>query len=109
MIGINLSKMLPLLREVIFGEDSLNWTRRLTSSAIYALIGVNVEHFCRLKISLVFARVNTIDRTDIHTSRVLCPYAGFRYNVSHLSLSLLSGCALQDDCPNFRRFAKKSQ
>jgi hypothetical protein len=90
VIGIDRRKMLPLLGNIVFGEDGLDRARRLASSAINAFIRVYVEHFGRLEIRLVLSRVDAIDRTNIHTGRVLSPYAGLSNNVCHLRLSLLS-------------------
>jgi hypothetical protein len=74
---------MPLLREIIFGEDGLDRAGRLTRAAIDTFIGVDVKHLRRFERFLVLSRVDAIDGAHIYTSRVLCPYAGFSDNISH--------------------------
>jgi len=90
VVGIDCRKMFPLLGGVIFSKDGLDRARRLASAAINAFIRMYVEHFGRLECGLVLARMDAIDRTNIHTSRILRPYAGLSNNVCHLRLGLLS-------------------
>jgi hypothetical protein len=59
------------------------------SATVNALVRVYVEHLGALESVFVFAGVDAINRANVHTSRVLRPYAGFCNNVRHLSLSLL--------------------
>jgi hypothetical protein len=82
--------MLPLLRQIILGEDGLNRTSRLASSAIDTLVGVDIKHLSSLKIPLVLPRMYAINRANVHTRSILGPNTGFRYYISHLNDSLLS-------------------
>jgi len=83
VICVHLCEMLPLLGEIVFGEDRLDGASRLTRAAIDAFVRVDIEQLCGFKCRLVFARVNAVYRTDVHASRVLGPYAGFSDNIRH--------------------------
>jgi hypothetical protein len=83
VVGVHLSEVLPLFRKIIFSEDCLDRASWFTSPAINALVRVDIEQFRGFKCRLVFAWMNAIYGTDVHTSRVLCPYAGFSDNVRH--------------------------
>jgi hypothetical protein len=89
IVGVNGREVLPLLGEIVFSKDRLDRACRLTRAAVDALVGMDVQQLRAFKFRLVFARVNAIYRTDVHASRVLCPYAGFSDNVRHLNVSLL--------------------
>lgn len=84
MIGVHRGEVLPLLGKIVFGKDRLNGTGRLTRTAIYALIGVDIQHLSTLKLGFILARVYAIHRTNIHASRILRPYAGFSDYICHL-------------------------
>jgi hypothetical protein len=98
MVGIDRREVLPLLGDVVFGEDGLDRARWFARAAINAFIRMYVEHFGRLEIGFILTGVDAIDRTNIHTSRILSPYAGLSNNVSHLRLSLLSNLFFAKGC-----------
>jgi len=82
-IGVDRGEVLPLLGEIVFGEDRLDGASRLTSAAVYAFVGMDVEQLRGFELGLVLSRVNAVYGADVHTSRVLGPYAGFSDNVRH--------------------------
>jgi hypothetical protein len=43
-LGINLAKLFPLPRNIIFVVDSFYWANWLTGTAIHALIWLDVKH-----------------------------------------------------------------
>src|SRR5689334_1748942 len=88
-VGVDLREVLPLLRQVVFGEDRLYGAGRLACAAINALVRMDVEQLRRLELRLILARMDAVHRANVYASRVFGPYAGFRNNISHLSLSLL--------------------
>jgi hypothetical protein len=113
-VGVDFREMSPLFGQVVFSEDRLHGTGRFTRAAIDAFIRVDIEQFRSLKLRFILSWMNAIDRTDVYTCRVLCPYAGFRDNVSHLSLSLLFESSSQENdatCQlyKFGRFDFQSQ
>jgi hypothetical protein len=77
--------MLPLLRQVIFGEYGLNRTSWLARSTIDAFGRVYIEHFGALEVRLILARMNAVDRANINARRVFRAYAGLGYYVGHNS------------------------
>jgi hypothetical protein len=95
-VGVDFREVPPLFGQVIFGEDRLHGTGWLARATVDAFVRVNVEQFRPFKLRFVLSRVNAIDRANVHTSRVLRPYAGFRNNISHLSLSLLFESSSQE-------------
>jgi hypothetical protein len=76
--------VLPLLWQVILGEDSLDWASGLAGAAVDTLIRVDVKHLSRLEVRFVLTRMNAINRAHVYASRVLGPNAGFSNNVRHL-------------------------
>ena len=84
VVGIHCCEVLPLFRQVVFGEDGLNRTRGLTSAAVDTFIGMNVEHLRCLEVSFVFSGMNAINGADVHTCGVLGTNTGFCDHVGHL-------------------------
>jgi hypothetical protein len=83
VVSIHLGEMLPLLGEIVLGEDGLDRASRFARAAVDALIGVNVEQVHAVKRGFVFARMDAVYRTYVHAGRVLSPYAGFSDNIRH--------------------------
>ena len=75
--------MLPLLGKIVFGEDRLDGAGWLARAAVDALVGMDIQQLRGLEGRFVFARMDAVYRADVHTSRVLCPYAGFSDNIRH--------------------------
>lgn len=82
-VCVDLGEVLPLLGEIVFGEDRLDRASWFASSAVDAFVGMDVEQFRGLELGFVLARMNAIYRADVYASRVLGPYAGFSDNVRH--------------------------
>jgi hypothetical protein len=85
MVGIHLGEVLPLLGQVVLCENRLDRASRLARSTIDALDWVNIEHFGALKIRLVLARMNAIDRANVDAGSVFGSDAGLSYYVGHKS------------------------
>jgi len=75
--------MLPLLGEIVFGEDRLDGAGWLARATVDALVRMDIQQFRVLEIRFIFARMDAVYRTNVHTSGVLGPYAGFSDNVRH--------------------------
>src|SRR4051794_38440856 len=75
--------MLPLLRYQILREDGLDGTGRLARAAVDADLGIDVEHRIFGESSLVFPRVDAVDRADINAGGVLRSDTRFSDHVSH--------------------------
>jgi hypothetical protein len=65
-VNIGLVVLTPFARKIVFVVNSLYWANRLASSAVHALIRVNVEH--------AVALVNTVNWTFIDTGFVFDIY-----------------------------------
>jgi hypothetical protein len=85
VVGVHLGEVLPLLGKIVFREDRLNRTSRLTRATIDALVWVNIKQLRGLKCRLVFARMNAVYRTHVHTRRVLDAHAGLANDIRHES------------------------
>jgi hypothetical protein len=85
MVRVDLGKVLPLLGQVVFGENRLDWTGRLARSTVYAFRRVYIEHFRALEIRFILSRMNAIYRANVHASGVLGADAGLGDYVSHKS------------------------
>jgi len=81
MICVDLSKMLPLLRDVLITKDRFDRTSRLARTAIDALIRVDVKHLSGLELWLILAGMNAVHRTNVDASRVFGPNTGFADHV----------------------------
>src|SRR5450759_1552566 len=88
MLRVDLDEPLPLLRHFVQHEDRLDRARRHARAAVDALVGMNVEQFCRRELALVLARVDAVHRADIHTRGVLGSDARLTNHVCH-RLSLI--------------------
>jgi hypothetical protein len=66
-VNIDLVVVRPLTGKVIFVIDSLNWTNRLTSTAVNALIRMDVEHAVTLVDAVNWALVDAGSVFDIYT------------------------------------------
>ena len=88
ILRVALGEGLPLLRQVIEGEDrrdGADWDAR---AAINALNRIDIEHLFRGVSFLILLRMNAIDRTSIYAGGVLSPDAGFCNHVCHKVLYL---------------------
>src|ERR671921_2111927 len=81
VVGVFGYVALHLLGDLVLGVDGIHRAFRLTSPAVYALLGVDEE--------LIPAVVDAVNRTDLNTGLVLRAYTGLRNNVGHL-FSLLT-------------------
>jgi hypothetical protein len=88
MVGVHCGEVLPLLGQIILGEDGLYRTRGLARSTIDTLVRMDIEHLSALKIRFILPRVNAVNRANVNTSRILGPNAGFSYYISHLNNGL---------------------
>jgi len=81
IISVDLDKVLLIFGHIFFRENGFYWADRAASTTVNALIGIDV-----VLVGIVI-RVNTIHRTDFHTSGVLGIYTGGRNNVCHSVIS----------------------
>jgi hypothetical protein len=76
-VNVCLVVLTPLTREIIFVVDGLNWTNRLTRTAVNALIRVDVKH----AVAFIYA----VDGTLIDAGLVFNVDARKGNYISHLS------------------------
>ena len=78
--------MLPLVRQLILGEDRVHRTGLDASVAVDALFGVDVELVHVGEARLVFCRMNAVDRADLNAGEVLEVDAWFGDHIGHVAL-----------------------
>jgi hypothetical protein len=81
MVGVDLSKMLPLLRDVLITKDRFDRARGLARATVDALIGMDVKHLGGFELGLILAGMNAVHRTNVDASRVFGPNTGFADHV----------------------------
>jgi hypothetical protein len=92
---LSLLKEVEVLRDVrlifvghlVFGENRVHRALRLTGSAVDALIRINIELVRPFEPGLILARVDTVDRANVHTGGVLDVDARFRDYIRHPTFS----------------------
>src|SRR5262249_49345637 len=77
---------LPLVGELVLGEDRIHRTGLDASIAVDALFGIDKELLHIGEAGLVFSRVNAIDRADLHAREVLQIDAWFGDHIGHVAL-----------------------
>src|SRR5579884_3192175 len=82
VVGVDLDELLVLAGYLILGEDGVHGAFRLAGAAVDALVGVD-----KILVVLVGA-IDTIDRADRHTARVLDIDAGLGDHVRHAAIPL---------------------
>src|SRR5689334_15127987 len=75
--------VLPLLRDIVLGENCGYWASRFARAAIDAFGWIDVEHRRRFKFRLIFFWMNAVHGTGIHTSGVLRADARLTNDVGH--------------------------
>jgi hypothetical protein len=86
VLSVFRSKILLVIRKFVRWKYRIRRTSRDASSAIQALVGVNVQLSCPGEGGFVFGGVNTVVRTSIHTQRELS--AAINDYMSHCGVSL---------------------
>src|SRR4051794_27069960 len=82
--GVAWSEVVPLLRQVIEGEDSGDGADRHARATIDAFYRIDIKHLFSPVCGLVLLRMNAVDRASVDTGGVLRPNAGFCDYVCHL-------------------------
>lgn len=85
MLGVDLLVIFPFFRKIVGGEDCGNWTDRHARATVDTLDRIDKQLVQRCEITLVFFRMDAIDRTRIDASRILDVDARFCDDVSHRS------------------------
>lgn len=83
VLGVDLYIVVPKIRDIVFGKDRFHRTNGDTGAAIDACHRIDVQHPDRLKIGLVFSRMDAIDRARIETCSVLHVDARLRNDECH--------------------------
>jgi hypothetical protein len=83
--GILLREVIPFLRKIVKREDRRNRANRDTGATIDALHRIDIQHLGVGEFRVFFFRMNAVDGTGVHASRVLRADAGFRDYVCHMS------------------------
>ena len=89
VLGVLLDERLPLFGYFVFVEDGLYRALGGASSALYALIGIDVELLGSSKPSSSFA-VNAFDRTYLSARCVLTPMQGSQMTYAISQSSFIS-------------------
>src|SRR5690242_17143464 len=87
VLRVALGVFLPLLRQIIEGENRGDRADRHAGAAINALDRIDVKHLLRGVLIVVLLGMDAVDRAGINASRVLRANAGFCYDVSHKLLA----------------------
>src|SRR5690242_13555495 len=83
VLRVALGEALPLLRQIIEGEDGRHRTHRDASTAVDTFDRINVEHlFFRVR-WLILLWMNAVHRARVHAGGVLGPDARFCDHISH--------------------------
>ena len=82
-VFIELDKVLPLVRHLIFDKDGLHGTDWLTRPTVDALIGMNIKHGLTL--------VDAVHWADFYAGLVFYVYARLRDHISHFPNSPFAG------------------
>lgn len=77
IVGIDLSEVLPLFRNLGFRKDRFWRARGNASAAIDAIIGIDVEHI------ILIGAVDAVHRTYVDAAFVLNVNARFGDNIGH--------------------------
>src|SRR5438552_19023482 len=77
---VELDEVLPLLGSLVLGEDRLHRAHGLARAAVYALVGMDVEHRLTL--------VDAVDRAHLHACLVFYVDARLRDYVRHGGLPI---------------------
>jgi hypothetical protein len=88
VVRVYLKEVLPLFWNSRFFKDRRDRTGWLASSAVDALVRINIQLLCGLEPFFAGCRMNTIDRTDIHARSIFHPDAGLGDNIGHRFLLL---------------------
>src|SRR5437016_4532707 len=80
VVGVYLDVLVPLLGDVVLGENGVYGTLGLADTAVDALIRVNEQH---VREAFLVTFVNAVDRTDLHAGLVLDANARLADDVSH--------------------------
>src|SRR5207248_6012637 len=69
VVGVDLDVVAPLCRHLVLGEDGVDRARVHASTAVDALVGIDVVHVRGV------VGVDAVDRTDLYAGRVFDAYA----------------------------------
>ena len=81
--GVDRNEVRPLFRSFIERKDRLDWARRDACTAIDAFVGVNIQHFRRLKLGFVLSRMDAVHGAHIDTRAVLRAHTWFADDIRH--------------------------
>src|SRR5580700_1725275 len=87
--GVSCGVFVPLLRQIVEGEDCRHRAHRDARAAIDALYGIDVEQGLGRMLGIVLLGMNAIDRTRVHARGIFGVDAGLCDHVSHKGMSLL--------------------
>src|SRR5436853_4973411 len=73
ILCVTFGELLPLLGQIVEGEDSGNRAYRNTRTTVNALDRINIKHLLGSVRLLIFLRMNAIDRAGVYAGGVLGP------------------------------------
>ena len=91
--GVLLSKVGPLLRQVVLREDGRDWAGRNAGAAVDALDRIDEELLGLAEAVFILFGVDAIDRTCVHTGGVLGADTGFCNDICHSDFSGKLNCS----------------
>src|SRR5207247_9942829 len=95
-LGVQLDGLLPVVRQLVLGEASVNRARLDAGIAVDALIGVDEEHLARVVVGLLGGRMDAVDRTHLDARVVLGPDARLCDYICHSAAPINRGVAAMD-------------
>src|SRR6266481_2798084 len=82
-IGVDGGEALPLFRQVFQGKNGGYRANRNAGATIDAFRRVDIQLLFAVELRLILARVDAVDRADIHARGVFCANARLCDHVSH--------------------------
>jgi hypothetical protein len=82
-ICIDLDILLPFFWCSRFLKNGGDWTGRLASATIDALVGIDIQLLNRIKIFLALRGMDAVNRADIHARCILYTDTRLSNNVGH--------------------------
>src|SRR5580704_16166738 len=83
ILRIHRREALPLFRQILQSKNRRHRANRHARAAIDALRGINKKLLHALMVRLIFARVDTIDRADVHAGCIFRADAGLGNHICH--------------------------
>jgi hypothetical protein len=89
VLGIAFGESVPLLRQIVEGEDGRNRAHRNASTAVNTLYRIDIQQLLGRVSGLIFLGMNAVHRARIHACSVFGADARLSNHVGHKGINLL--------------------